>query len=84
MRKTILTIVSAMLVIGAAAAQELPLREFRGAWLQIVGNGKMRKMSQEEIRTWLSGALDSLQMSGCNAVFFQVRPEADAFYISDI
>lgn len=83
MRKLLLTVLLFALVLGAAA-QELPLREFRGAWLHIVGNDSMRKMGQEEIRTWLSSTLDSLQMSGCNAVFFQVRPEADAFYISDI
>ena len=84
MRKILLTLVYAMLAFGAAAAQELPLREFRGAWLHIVGNGNIKDMEQEEIRTWLSETLDSLQWSGCNAVFFQVRPEADAFYISDI
>jgi len=83
MRRILLILVSAMLALGAAA-QELPLREFRGAWLHIVGNAEIKKMSQDEIRTWLTGTLDSLQRSGCNAVFFQVRPEADAFYISDI
>ncbi len=83
MRRILLILVTAMLAFGAAA-QDLPLREFRGAWLHIVGNADMRRMSQEEIRTWLSGTLDVLQKSGCNAVFFQVRPEADAFYISDI
>ena len=83
MRKLPLIILSLMLAL-CASAQELPLREFRGAWLHIVGNADMRKMSQDEIRTWLTGTLDSLQRCGCNAVFFQVRPEADAFYISDI
>ena len=83
MRKLPLIILSLMLAL-CASAQELPLREFRGAWLHIVGNADMRKMNQDEIRTWLTGTLDSLQRCGCNAVFFQVRPEADAFYISDI
>ena len=83
MRRILLTILSLAFAL-AAAAQELPLREFRGAWLHIVGNDTMRKMEQEEIRGWLSGTLDSLQHCGCNAVFFQVRPEADAFYISEI
>ena len=83
MRKILAVILSALLAFGAAA-QELPLREFRGAWLHIVGNADMRRMSQEQIREWLTGTLDSLKKSGFNAVFFQVRPEADAFYISDI
>ena len=83
MRRLLLTLLTVVLTLGAAA-QELPLREFRGAWLHIVGNDGLKKMSQDEIRSWLTGTLDSLQMCGCNAVFFQVRPEADAFYISDI
>ncbi len=83
MRRILLTLLTVVLTLGAAA-QELPLREFRGAWLHIVGNDGLKKMSQDEIRSWLTGTLDSLQMCGCNAVFFQVRPEADAFYISDI
>ena len=83
MRRILIVFLSGLLAL-AAAAQELPLREFRGAWLHIVGNADMQKMSQDEIRTWLTSTLDSLQKSGCNAVFFQVRPEADAFYISDI
>jgi uncharacterized lipoprotein YddW (UPF0748 family) len=83
MRRILLTLLTVVLTLGAAA-QELPLREFRGAWLHIVGNDGLKKMSQDEIRSWLTGTHDSLQMCGCNAVFFQVRPEADAFYISDI
>ena len=83
MRRLLLTLLTVVLTLGAAA-QELPLREFRGAWLHIVGNDGLKKMSQDEIRSWLTGTLDSLQRCGCNAVFFQVRPEADAFYISDI
>ena len=83
MRRILLMILSLAFAL-VTAAQELPLREFRGAWLHIVGNDGLKKMSQDEIRSWLTGTLDSLQMCGCNAVFFQVRPEADAFYISDI
>ena len=83
MRRFLLTLLTVVLTF-VAAAQELPLREFRGAWLHIVGNDGLKKMSQDEVRSWLTGTLDSLQMCGCNAVFFQVRPEADAFYISDL
>ena len=83
MRRILLMILSLAFAL-VTAAQELPLREFRGAWLHIVGNDRMRRMSQDEVREWLAGTLDSLQRCGCNAVFFQVRPEADAFYISDL
>ena len=83
MRRSILLAVASLLTLGVCA-RELPIREFRGAWLHIVGNDRMRRMSQDEIRGWLTATLDSLQRCGCNAVFFQVRPEADAFYISGI
>lgn len=72
------------LSLSAYAASSQPKTEFRGAWLHIVGNTEMQNMSQEEIRGWLSGTLDDLKKAGCNAVFFQVRPQADAFYPSEL
>ncbi len=63
---------------------ELPKREFRGAWLHIVGNKIIPTMSTDEVKQMFINALDSLQLTGCNAVIFQVRPTADAFYKSDI
>lgn len=79
-----LMLTGSMNLSAAGAASEQPKREFRGAWLHIVGNAEMRTMSQEEIRNWLSSTLDDLKESGCNAVFFQVRPQADAFYPSEL
>lgn len=67
-----------------AAASDLPKREFRGAWLQTVGNTEMKNMNQAEIRDMLVRTLDDLKDAGCNAVIFQVRPEADAFYQSSL
>lgn len=67
-----------------ACAQELPKREFRGAWLHIVGNQRIKTMSQDQIRQWFVTSLDQLQAQGCNAVIFQVRPQADAFYVSEL
>lgn len=65
-------------------AQTLPKREFRGAWLHIVGNYTIRKMKMEQVKAMFVNTLDSLKLVGCNAVIFQVRPQADAFYKSDI
>lgn len=62
----------------------LPKREFRGAWLHIVGNWTIREKSSAQVQDWIAGTLDSLKATGCNAVFFQVRPQADAFYFSRI
>lgn len=70
----------------AAFGQDVfqPKREFRGAWIHTVGNNVMRTMSSEQIQKMLTGTLDTLQATGCNAVIFQVRPQADAFYKSKL
>ena len=41
-------------------------------------------MTTEETQTYLCEQLDLLQEAGCNAVVFQVRPSADAFYPSEL
>ena len=75
----------ALLLLSApCGGQELPKREFRGAWLHIVGNKQIKDLSREQIQQWFTATLDSLQEAGCNAVIFQVRPQADAFYISEL
>ncbi len=84
MKRALSTFVMLMMAISFCFAQELPKREFRGAWLHIVGNQQMRTMTTEEIQEWFINSLDRLQQLGCNAILFQVRPQADAFYESDI
>jgi len=74
-----------LLFPGFADAQFAPKREFRGAWIATVGNvdwpskpGLSADLQKQEfIRL-----LDSLQRAGINAVIVQIRPAADAFYIS--
>jgi uncharacterized lipoprotein YddW (UPF0748 family) len=72
----------AITLCGQNVAQ--PKREFRGAWIHIVGNTQMRTMTQDQIREMFVQTLDSLESAGCNAVIFQVRPQADAFYESEL
>ena len=83
-RKFFVVWLAALISVVPAFSQELPKREFRGAWLHIVGNQQIKTMSQEQIRQWFIASLDALQAQGCNAVIFQVRPQADAFYISEL
>ena len=64
--------------------KELPKREFRGAWIHTVGNRLFPEMSADSIREHLRATLDIFEKTGINAVIFQVRPQADAFYISTI
>lgn len=73
------------------ARQNLPLqtrkeakREFRGAWIQTAFQGEYKEMTPAKMKKDFIRKLDYLQACGINAIIFQVRPEADAFYKSDI
>lgn len=79
--KFILLLVLAGLITLPGHAQK---REFRGAWIHIVGNTQLRTMSSEEIQKLIVNTFDDLSEAGCNAVIFQVRPQADAFYASEL
>lgn len=65
------------------ANQSPEKREFRGAWIQCV-NGQFLGMSTQQMQSTLSYQLDELQKDGVNAIIFQVRPECDALYQSNI
>lgn len=64
-------------------AQKAPKREFRGAWLHTVSGG-YKGMGTVEMQKLLIEQLNSLQEAGINAIIFQVRPEADALYVSNL
>jgi uncharacterized lipoprotein YddW (UPF0748 family) len=57
-------------------------REFRGAWIHTVFQEEYSKMTPAEMRRDFDRKLDFLKKCGINAVIFQVRPEADAWYPS--
>lgn len=61
-----------------------PKREFRGAWIHTIAQGQYQQMNSAKMKQYFVKMLDDLQASGINAVIFQVRPQADAFYKSDI
>ena len=58
-------------------------RQFRGAWIQCV-NGQFKGLPTQEMQKTLSYQLDELKKDGCNAIIFQVRPECDALYESQL
>lgn len=64
-------------------AQAQVKREFRGAWIQCV-NGQWLGQSTQQMQQTLTSQLNTLQQIGVNAIIFQVRPEADALYPSNI
>ncbi|PKP05923.1 MAG: hypothetical protein CVU10_11350 [Bacteroidetes bacterium HGW-Bacteroidetes-5] len=73
-----------ILSLSVAFSQELPKREFRGAWIHTVGNQQFKTMTTDSIKEMFRKTLDNFEKAGVNAVIFQVRPQADAFYISEI
>lgn len=79
MRKTLLFI--GLLMSMAVLAQ--PKREFRGAWIQCV-NGQFKGIGMATMQRTLTHQLDELQKDGCNVIIFQVRPECDALYESEL
>lgn len=61
--------------------------ELRGVWVSTVLNldwPSKPGLAADEQKRELVLLFDSLSKSGFNAVFFQVRPESDALYASDI
>lgn len=66
-------------------SQAYPDYEMRGAWLTTVVNldwPSSRNLSVDQQQQELIAILDGLQEAGKNAVFFQVRSEADAMFPS--
>ena len=68
--------------VQPSATQAGGKREFRGAWLHIIGQGQYARQSTAENQAYLIRQLDLLKQAGCNAVIWQVRPQADAAYPS--
>lgn len=63
--------------------QKAPKREFRGVWVATVMNidwPSSVNLSSDKQKEQLIRILDFHQQSNMNAVMFQVRPAADAFY----
>jgi len=63
---------------------EQPVREFRGAWIHTIFQKQYSRQSAAENKAYLCQQLDSLRQCGCNAIVFQVRPQADALYPSEL
>lgn len=66
------------------SAQDSPKREFRGAWLHVIGQTQYANMSTGKAKEYIADQMEKLYRAGCNAVIFQVRPCADAVYRSEI
>jgi len=69
-------------VTNAVSAQ--PKYEFRGAWMHIIGQEQYARMTPPETQAYLIKQLDLLKRANCNAVIWQVRPQADAAFVSTL
>ena len=83
MKKIILIIIFVLSCLQLGLAQN-PKREFRGAWLHTVFQDQYKRQNTQQNKAYLRRQLDNLKAAGCNAVIFQVRPQSDAFYPSDL
>jgi uncharacterized lipoprotein YddW (UPF0748 family) len=62
-------------------------REFRGVWVATVGNmdwPSRRNLSTQQAQSELLRIFDTARDIGLNAIIFQIRPMADAFYDSPL
>lgn len=90
MRKTVLFILTINIIISGQLSTNTPTkiqREFRAAWVATVANINWPSspgLSVEQQKKEAIELLDLLEKSNFNAVIFQVRPQADALYKSDL
>ena len=70
-------------IMRADNVSQNPKREFRGAWLHVIGQGQWARKNPQQQREYIIDQFDKLDKAGCNAIIFQVRPTADALYISE-
>lgn len=61
-----------------------PKREFRGAWISTAWQSRYKQMNSTQMKVYFVKILDQMQADGINAVIFQARPYADAFYKSSL
>lgn len=73
-----------MLAVPGSAQAQNPKREFRGAWLHVIGQSQWMDKTPSQQQAYIRDQFDKLQAAGCNAVIFQVRPTADALYKSEL
>ncbi len=84
MRK-FLALLPVVALMATTALRAQPASEFRGAWIATVANLDWPKSRLDNVakqQADLIAELDGLKAAGINAVFFQVRTEADALYDS--
>ena len=83
MKRLFTLLLLALSITTLSYSQTIKKREFRGAWIQCV-NGQFQGIGTAQMQQTLTYQLNELQKDGVNAIIFQVRPECDALYPSQI
>lgn len=84
MKRLITYTILYFLATAVSILAENPKREFRGAWMHVIGQSQYANMTTEQTQQYLCSQLDKLRNAGVNAIIFQVRPQADALYKSNL
>lgn len=84
MTRRFLQLLLTLTVSLTAFAYNNPKREFRGAWLHVIGQNQWQDKSSRQAQEYIVDQFNKLQDAGCNVVIFQVRPTADAVYKSEL
>lgn len=83
-------LVSFFLLIGLSVsmlAKEYPKREMRAVWIATVENidwPSTSQLSTDQQQAEMIALLDSVKAYNMNTIVFQIRPDADALYASEI
>jgi uncharacterized lipoprotein YddW (UPF0748 family) len=80
----IISLLLQLFVAGVLFSKESPKREFRGAWFPTVVNTTWKNMTTDQIKEDIVFYLDLFKSLNMNAVIFQVRPQADALFVSEL
>jgi len=85
MKKFLLSLISLLFLTTVVFPQDVIKREFRGSWIATVSRIDWPSSTNPTLqKEQLIDMLDELKESGINVVIFQVRPESDALYYSEI
>lgn len=84
--KKLVLIAFSLLAILTLQAQDAPKRELRGVWISthVSLDWPNRTQTPTQQRAALNTILDHNKATGINAVYFQVRSQADAMYPSSL
>jgi uncharacterized lipoprotein YddW (UPF0748 family) len=84
MKQKFLLLIVLIIYSFSVSSQTAPKREFRGVWISVVHQDQYVRMTVPEMKRYFENMLNKLHACRINAVLFQVRPAADAFYYSEI